>query len=239
MICFMAGWFAAMPMRERRVETEKKLSSAGDFMGLSSDELHAMALLTMIFGTFASALIFYISNVPLLALVFVALICWYMPFSHVETVGDDRKRNINRDLPTTVEMISLGMSAGLDFPGALRRVSEAQIAGSSIRDEMQRILRDLELGHTRARALRSFAARVPTDEVSDFVAAVVQAEAKGNPLREVLHIQAGMLRMRRSIRAEEIASRSSLLLVMPLGLLLISLLLMIAGPLMITVMETM
>ena len=136
-------------------------------------------------------------------------------------------------------MISLAMSAGLDFPGSVRRVADAQVSGSAIRDEMHRMLRDLELGHTRSRALRSFASRIPTDEVTDFVAAVIQAEAKGNPLREVLHIQAGMLRMRRSVRAEEIAARSSLLLVAPLGLLLVSLLLIIAGPLMITIMRSM
>ena len=72
---------------------------------------------------------------------------------------------------------------------------------------MQRMLQELDLGHTRRKALEGLAERVPTEPVRDFVASVVQAEDKGTPLAEVLSVQARMLRMRRSVRAEESAAK--------------------------------
>jgi tight adherence protein C len=59
---------------------------------------------------------------------------------------------------------------------------------------------------------------------------VVQAEEKGNPLAEVLQIQATMLRMRRSVAAEESAARAGVLMMGPLMLIFATIMLIILGP---------
>jgi tight adherence protein C len=123
------------------------------------------------------------------------------------------------------------MSAGLDFPGALRQVTEKTAdKGDALYEELTRILQELELGRTRKQALLSFAERAPTESVRDFVSAVVQAEEKGNPLAEVLQIQATMLRMRRSIAAEESAARAGVLMMGPLMLIFCTIMMIILGP---------
>jgi tight adherence protein C len=58
----------------------------------------------------------------------------------------------------------------------------------------------------------------------------VQAEEKGNPLAEVLQIQATMLRMRRSVAAEESAARAGVLMMGPLMLIFATIMLIILGP---------
>ncbi|MEM6954133.1 MAG: type II secretion system F family protein, partial [Myxococcota bacterium] len=78
--------------------------------------------------------------------------------------------------------------------------------------------------------LESFAERVPTEAVRDFVGTVVQAEAKGTPLAEVLTIQAQMLRMRRSVLAEEAAAKAGLMMMGPLMIMFVVVILLLMGP---------
>jgi len=73
---------------------------------------------------------------------------------------------------------------------------------------------------------------VPTEAVREFVGAVVQAEEKGTPLAEVLRIQANILRMRRSVLAEEAASRAGVMMMIPLIMLLGSILVILLGSMM-------
>jgi len=74
--------------------------------------------------------------------------------------------------------------------------------------------------------------------VRELVGAIVQAEEKGTPLAEVLRIQAGMLRMRRTILAEESAARAGVLMMIPLIMLLGSILIILMGSMVITTYES-
>jgi tight adherence protein C len=96
--------------------------------------------------------------------------------------------------------------------------------------EFSGILEELEIGHTRREALTNFAERVQTEAVRDFVAAVVQAEQKGNPLARVIQVQGRLLSQRRSVAAEEAAARAGVLMVGPMMLLVLCVLLLLLGP---------
>jgi tight adherence protein C len=74
--------------------------------------------------------------------------------------------------------------------------------------------------------------------VREFVGAVVQAEEKGTPLAEVLRIQAGILRMRRTVLAEEAASRAGVMMMIPLIMLLGSILMILMGSMMLKSFES-
>ena len=92
---------------------------------------------------------------------------------------------MNRRLPYAIDLLALGMGAGLDFPGAVRQVVEKSGAPDDpLVEEFTLILQGLNLGRTRRQALEDFAERVPSDAVKEFVGAVVQAELRGNPVAE-------------------------------------------------------
>ena len=92
--------------------------------------------------------------------------------------------------------------AGLDFPGAIRQVvDKSSNPDDPLVIELTRILRELQLGKTRNQALADFAARSPTGPVNEFVASLIQAEERGNPVADVLQIQAGVARLRRTLSA--------------------------------------
>ena len=92
------------------------------------------------------------------------------------------------------------------------------------------MLQELGIGRTRKQALLGFAERAPIETVQEFVNSVVQAEEKGNPLADVLQIQAGMSRMRRTVRAEQQAAKAGVQMIGPLALLLICIIALILGP---------
>ncbi len=123
------------------------------------------------------------------------------------------------------------MGAGLDFPGAVRQVVEKSGAPDDpMVEEFTLILQGLQVGRTRSQALVDFAARCPTDAVQEFVASVVQAEQRGNPVAHVLRIQAEVSRQRRSVRAEEAAAKAGVAMIGPLVLVFLCILLLIVAP---------
>jgi tight adherence protein C len=123
------------------------------------------------------------------------------------------------------------MSAGLDFPGSLRRiVQSASDASDPLIEEFSRILQELELGHTRRSAMEGLASRIPTDQVREFVNSVVQAEERGSPLARVLTIQSKTQRLRRSVAAEETASEAALMLLGPMTLIFLCVIALLLGP---------
>jgi len=97
-------------------------------------------------------------------------------------------------------------------------------------EEFTRILQELQLGRTRKQALIGFAARAPVESVQEFVSAVVQAEERGNPVADVLQIQASVSRLRRSVKAEEMAAKAGVAMVAPLFLLFFCIMLLVIAP---------
>jgi tight adherence protein C len=232
----LAAWVAWLPLGGFRSRINTMLVHAGDYLGLTDDELIGMCVLSGGVGVgVAIAVGGYVPNMLLQGLI-VGLAVYY-PYTHVRSVAVDRQREISRRLPGAMDLMSLCMSAGLDFPGALRALCVQKGKDSDpLIEEFELILHNLRLGHSRRHALQGFTNRVPAEVVRDFVAAVTQAEDKGNPLREVMRVQAGVLRLRRSIAAEEASTRASLAMVLPLALALLATLTLIVGPLMIRTM---
>ncbi len=220
-----------IPYRQRNA-ADALLSSAGDPLGLEPRELIVIVGLCGLTGAglggayslFADRSVAY---VPVLALIGVML-----PYARVSSMAQQRLKEISRGLPTMVDLLCLSLSAGLDFPAAIEQiVSKSRNREDALRAELRVMLRELMLGKTRRQVLELFSMRVKVDAVREFVAAVIQAEEEGTPLAKVLAIQAGVSRNRRSTRAEEMAARTGLQLVIPLGLVFLAVLLLIAAPL--------
>jgi tight adherence protein C len=227
----VAGWLEGLPIAKTRQKIQQKITYAGDYLGLSANELLALSLLSAIGMAFVGVFISYMAQLPAIITIFMVLLGAYMPIMSVDSEAQERFKQVNRSLPTAIDLASLCMGAGLDFPGSLRQIVEKSSSKDAVLvEEFGRILQELELGHTRRKALEGFAERVPIEAVKDFVGTVVQAEAKGTPLAEVLSIQARMLRMRRSVRAEESAAKAGLMMMGPLMMMFICVILLLLGP---------
>jgi tight adherence protein C len=229
-IRFVAARLTVLPGRARTA-LRRSLIRSGDHLGLSEEELSAMCGLLGLLLTALSVIACRSLGLPkslaLVAFVLGTIAPWY----RVLVVARERARSVGRAIPGAVELAAMCMSAGLDFPGALRRiVDSAADPAAPIIEEFGRVLREIDLGRTRRSALEGFAERVPTDQVREFVNSVVQAEEKGSPLANVLTVQAQTQRMRRSIAAEEAASEAALMLIGPMTLIFVCVIALLLGP---------
>jgi tight adherence protein C len=229
-----AAWTSKFPVGHWRVDIAKQVQRSGEYLGLTPDEYLALMLIGAFGFSVAGIAICLLAHVKPLYALLGSCVGFFTPVSLVHTQISTRRVQVNRGLPAAIDLAALCMSAGMDFIGALRQiVANSADSDDAVQEELERILQELELGHTRRHALENFAARVPTDAVKDFTSSVIQAEEKGNPLSEVLQVQASMLRMRRSVLAEEAAARAGLLMMIPLMMLFTCIMLLLLGPLVI------
>ena len=231
LVRLLAGWVSVAPLERIRRPVRRSLIHAGEYLGLSEDELIALCALSGSGAGLIGLLVCELLGLPG-SLVMAALCVGIMtPWFRVLAVAQARARSVSRGLPGAVELAAMCMSAGLDFPGALKRiVSSAADPNDPVIEEFSRVLQELDLGHTRKNAMEGFAERVPTDQVREFVNSVVQAEARGTPLGSVLTIQAQTQRLRRSIEAEETAAEAALMLLGPMTLIFLCVIVLLLGP---------
>ncbi len=230
-IRLVASWIAYFPLVEQRRQIDELLKHAGDYLGLTANEFFALSFLSAIAGSVLGLALLKFGGMPPILFVVFGAMGAAMPYFQVTGERDRRFKEINRGLPPAIDLASLCMGAGLDFPGSIKQIVEkTPNKEDSLVEELSRVLQELDLGKTRRQALENFADRAPTEAVRDFVGAVVQAEEKGNPLGEVLRIQAGMLRMRRSVMAEEAAAKAAVMLIGPLMLIFGAIMLCLMGP---------
>jgi len=216
---------------DQRSKLDHQLMLAGDFLGITPEEYVALSILSFIGGIGFGAIAGWMTGMGVVMLIIVAPLAAALPYLQVSNAGAMRMKMINRGLPYAVDLLALAMSAGKDFPGAVRQVVEkSSDPDDALVEEFSRMLQELGVGRTRRQALIAFAARAPIETVQEFVNSVVQAEEKGNPLADVLQIQAGMSRMRRSVRAEQQAAKAGVQMIGPLALLLLCIIALILGP---------
>ncbi len=232
LIRFLGTWIGNLPLDAMRQRIARQLRLSGEQLGVTPNEFIAMSLLSGVAGLFLGWVLVSVSQLPGVLAVFVGALGLTVPDSKLKEAIRERFQQVEASLPAAIDLAALCMGAGLDFPGALRMVVDTARGGTdaALVEELQRILHELNLGHTRVHALEAFAERIPVPAVRDFVGAVVQAEKKGNPLADVLRIQATVLRMKRSMRLEEHAARAAVKLMGPLLLVFVTVLIILLGP---------
>lgn len=126
-----------------------------------------------------------------------------------------RRSELLKTLPFYLDIITLCVEAGLNMQGALNQAVSKGPKGV-LRDEFQRILRDIRAGKGRAESMRGMAERMDEPNVANFVTAVIQAESMGMNLGPVLRAQADQRRTERFLRAEKLAMEAPVKMLFPL-----------------------
>jgi tight adherence protein C len=220
--------FLSEPFKTR---IDRQVTLSGDFWGLLPAECVALTLLSMLAGLGAGAAYGALLSRGPLYVILGGMIGGMLPYLQLTGIEQERRKRVQNGLPYVIDLLSLGLSAGLDFPGALRQVvDKSSSSGDALIEELNLILQELQVGKTRKQALEQLGQRVPCEVVREFVGAVTQAEERGNPLGQVLEIQAEASRQRRSTRAEEAASRASVKMLGPMVLVFAAILLLIVSP---------
>jgi tight adherence protein C len=221
----------------RRIDRQLMLS--GDFWGLLPEECLALTLLSLLAGLCAGAVYGALLSRGPLYIILAGAVGLMLPYLQLTGMEQERRKRVQNGLPSVIDLLSLGLSAGLDFPSALKQVvDKSSSSGDALIAELNLILKELQVGKTRKQALEQLAERVPCEAVREFVGAVCQAEERGNPLGQVLEIQAEASRQRRSTRAEEAASKASVKMLAPMLLIFAAILLLIVTPMVLSIQDS-
>lgn len=150
-----------------------------------------------------------------LAVAASAALGWLWPTSWVRERRAARLRAIARSLPFYLDVITLSVESGANLTGALRHAVSKGPAGP-LQVELERVLRDVRAGRTRADALRALAERLELPSVTSWVAALVAAERHGSSLGPILRAQAEQRRQERFQHAEKLAMKAPVKMLFPL-----------------------
>lgn len=214
-----------------RTHLNEQITQAGDVLGLQPADVVSFSLISAVFGLLWGVVYCQLTHSGSLFIVIPGCVGLVAPYLQLQGSAQKRVRNIQRALPSVVDLMVLGLGAGLDFTAAVRQVIEhAGRADEPLVEELRLLLQELKLGRTRRQALQQFAERAPCEAVRELVASVVQSESQGTPLAAVLAAQAVSSRQRRSVDAEETAAKASTSLAVPLSLLFLAILLLIVAP---------
>ena len=147
-----------------------------------------------------------------------------------------RLRAISKRLPYTLDLIAMAMDAGATFYEACRSVIQDE-PEDPLNQELAILVREIDFGRSRQDALTHLGQRIRVDGLDGIISAVLQAEHLGTPLADVLKLQANLLRMRRSMRAERRAGEASVKMLVPMMLILLAVVVVIFAPMIVKVIE--
>ncbi len=162
---------------------------------------------------------------------------FFLPDLLVYNAGLKRQEQIRKALPDAMDMLTVCVEAGLGFDAALAQV--ATNTHGPLASELSRVLREMQIGTSRTKALRDMTARTTVAELRSFVSALIQATELGIAMATVLREQAKELRVRRRQRAEERAQKVPVKILFPLVVCIFPVMfIVIIGPGAITIAET-
>lgn len=150
-----------------------------------------------------------------LGFVVLASLAGYMaPNMYLYQQTYDRSEKLQRALPDAIDLLTISVESGLGFDAACAQV--ARNTDGPLSEEFARMLQEMQIGLGRSQALRSLADRTNLPDLRSFVSAMVQADAFGIPVGQVLRVQSSEIRVKRRQWAEEMAQKVPVKILVPL-----------------------
>lgn len=157
------------------------------------------------------------------------IVIYFLPDLLLVSKGQERDQKIQIELADTLDQTTIAVEAGLGFDAAMTRA--AANGKGVLAEEFTRTLQDMRMGQSRRRAFSDLAQRDQVTDLKQFVRAIMQADANGISVGEVLRTQANEMRLKRRQRAEAKAQQVPVKVLMPLILCIMPVLfIVVIGP---------
>jgi tight adherence protein C len=238
-------WFASFAnkwLRGQRSQkwgkTQMKLAYAGNPFGLTIGEWIGFRVLIVCLCTVVGFVLFGVMGDIKGILLFIStvLLGWIGPDFFLSKKATQRQQEIEKVLPSALDLLTVSVEAGLGFDQALARI--AQKLKGPLAEEFGRTMREMQLGSSRLDALQHLGLRTGVDGIKSFVSAIIQADKLGIGLAQVLRVQSASFRERRRLEAQERAMKAPVKILFPLVLFVFpSVFIVILGPAVIHVIQ--
>ena len=207
------------PKAIRRM-VEEKLLAAGGMGGMGANEFLLLCVFLGLALPTVIVLVASAADAALHKIVAFALYGFavgiYLPFFLLNRKIKSRRHSMVRDLPDVLDLLTVSVEAGLGFDGALHKLSE-KMKGALV-EEFTRLLNEMRVGVPRRTALLAMANRCNLEDVSVFTTSLIQADQLGVGIGNVLRVQSAAMREKRRQRAQEMAMKAPVKMLLPLVL---------------------
>jgi tight adherence protein C len=222
----MLEWFGKLnqPSNIEEVRaTRRKLINAGYRSGkasvffLGSKLLLAVVIVVVLTLIPAKVLGFPSASQLTFFYVLAAACGYYTPVLWLRRAIAQRKDALQRAIPDALDLMVVCVEAGLGLDQAIGRVGdEVKRTHPELGDELYLLTLELRNGVGRQEALRNLAQRTDLEEVSSLVALLVQTDRFGTSIGQALRVHADAMRTTRRLKAEELAAKLPVKLLLPL-----------------------
>jgi tight adherence protein C len=168
------------------------------------------------------------------------LVGYYAPNVYISNIAQKRRESIVAAFPDSLDLLLICVESGMSIEAAIQKVSQ-EVGGSSIElaEELTLVSAELSYLPERRQAYEGLAKRTNHPGIKAVATAMIQAERYGTPLGSALRVMSKENRELRLSAAEKTAAALPAKLTVPMILFFLPVLfVMILGPAIITVQDT-
>lgn len=209
------------PMTDKdRTDLQRELIDAGYYRPTALMEYAALRAVLVFVPLLATAAVAVFVNPPQIPAVAIggavlALLGYSVPRVYLNYLARSRTREVERGLPVALDLMTLGLSAGLTILASLRRVArELKKAYPVLAYELEIVEQQAEL-RSLEHALQQLADRVRIPEVRNLSLILVQSERLGTDIGTALLEFSNSFRATLKQRAEAQANKASFWMTFP------------------------
>ena len=218
--------------------TRRKLMTAGyrsrkaSVFFLGAKLLLALIMVCLLALIPAKILAFPTTSQLTIYYVLAAACGYYAPALWLQRAIGRRKDALQRAIPDALDLMVVCVEAGLGLDQAIGRVGdEVKRSHPELSGELHLLSLELRSGVSRQEALRNLAHRTDLEDVSSLVALLVQTDRFGTSIGQALRVHADAMRTKRRLRAEELAAKLPVKLLLPLIFFILpSMFIVVMGP---------
>lgn len=218
----------------------RKLDLAGNPAGWTVDRVLSGKVIGAVAGLVGGLVFQLMLTSPAVKIVIVVgavIVGFFAPNLYLYQKSHERADRLQRDLPDAIDLLTISVESGLGFDAALQQV--ARNTEGPLAEELSRVMREMQIGQGRADALRAMGERTSVGDLRTFVGAMVQADAFGIPVAQVLRVQSAEMRVKRRQRAEEKAQQVPVKITIPLIFCILpTLFIAVMGPAVLSIMDS-
>ncbi len=178
------------------------------------------------------------SNALILFILF-ALAGYYLPDLWLYNKTLHRKENLIKALPDSLDLLVICVEAGMGMDNAFNRVArEMKMNYPDLSDEFSMMNLEMRAGNSRKEALKNISRRTDLTEIDSLMGMLIQTDTFGTSVSNALKIFSESLKEKRFQKAEELAAKTPVKMMMPLICFIFpALLVVLLGPAMIKIYE--
>ena len=197
------------------IKYERQIIYAGVEFQFKPEHIIASKIISAIVFTLIVIILLIIAKQSLFLSLIGTLFGYVYPDLWLKEAKNKRLNSISKNLPFFLDMITLSVESGLNLNGAIRQAVDKSPPGP-VRQEFEKIVRDVKTGVSRSDAFRKMGKRIDDQSIKSLVSSIIQAEKMGMNIGPILRSQADQRRIERFQKAEKMAMEAPVKLLFPL-----------------------